>query len=365
MPEPPITRLAASLPRVGGSSLRLSGERPGTRLPIAAVDAAGRRFLQPRPAGLPQPPLRVYGALGHGSSEEERVRLVLEELARTGAYDRDVLLVAIPTGAGHVNPVALEAVERMAGGDVASVAIQYGTRPSALSFDKVDDAERVHGMLLAGIRAEIARRFPDGGGPRVLLYGESLGAWAGQNLVGRAPGPDKLGALGIDRAAWVGAPGFSGFTPAAMPPGQAVALEGIAELHALPRATRRSARAWMLEHRDDPVHRASLRLAWQPPEERLGAVPWLPGLTFLGAMLAVLLDRNTAKPGEFTARGHDYRLELPRLLRTAYGFEDRVSGDRADRMLGVLARSEQAIMDVDWAEGWLRGRARSAPGVAD
>ena len=83
------------------------------------------------------PPIRVYSGLACAESEEERVALVMEDLERTGAFERSWLLVASPTGTGYVNYAAVTALELLARGDCATVAMQYAARPSVLSLDRV------------------------------------------------------------------------------------------------------------------------------------------------------------------------------------------------------------------------------------
>ena len=47
---------------------------------------------------------------------------------------------------------------------------------------------------------------------------------------------------------------------------------------------------------------------------------WLPGITFLQVLFDV--KNGTTFPVEFGATGHDYRRELPALVRTAFGHEE-------------------------------------------
>ncbi len=96
-----------------------------------------------------------------------------------GGLDRAVLLVVLPTGSGWVNPAAADAVEVLAGGDVATVTVQYDDRPSYQSFLSGGGeraAEQARALLDALDRALVARA---GDRPRVVVYGESLGAVGG------------------------------------------------------------------------------------------------------------------------------------------------------------------------------------------
>lgn len=61
-------------------------------------------------------------------TEYERRDLVLRELQRTGAFDRELLMVISPTGTGYVNYVAVEAAEYLTRGNIVSVTMQYSLR---------------------------------------------------------------------------------------------------------------------------------------------------------------------------------------------------------------------------------------------
>lgn len=339
---------------------------PGTLLPAPGQGEAAARFVLAAPNDLPKRPVRVYASLGSAPTMEGRIDLAMRELERQHAFQRRNIFVGVPTGGGHINPVTLELVERMARGDVASVAIQYGNKPSVMSIGKVDDARDMTGLLLARIRDRIHREHPTGGGPRVLLYGESLGGWASQSALdraaeqqeGRTGSPaDPLRTLGVDRAAWIGIPGFSRFRADRLGPGGMQAVAGLDELQAVDGGARSRARAWELSHHDDPVHRADLALIWRRPDwlPRDGHNPhgvdpaqrWHPLLTFIDTIRMVVRTANTEVIGTFTDHGHDYRKELPALLRDAYGFSD-VSDAELARITEQVRQSEVWIMAQAW-----------------
>jgi uncharacterized membrane protein len=362
-PIPP-RGLAGVLPHVH----RAVQQEPASLTPVAPMDEAGRRFLLAVPTDLPMRPVRAYAALGSAPTMEARVDLVMRELERQGAFQRSRILIGAPTGGGHINPVALELVERMSRGDIASVAIQYGNRPSMLSIHKVDDAGEMLDALARRIRDRIRAEHPAGGGPQVLVYGESLGAWASRRMLDHAAdraeqatgGPvDPLRELGIDRVAWIGTPGFSRFDDSRLGPGGMQSLTGVDELDSIDPATRRTARVWALAHHDDYVHRADLRTIWSRPEwlpkdgpNPRGVAPeqrWRPLLTFLDTIRGAATSANQAKPGNFTNHGHDYRSALPRLLRDAYGFHD-IPDDELARITEQVRQSEVWIMSQKWGE---------------
>lgn len=336
---------------------------PHALVDVATVGDAGARFLLSVPTDLPMTPLRAYASLTSAPTPEARVEQVMRELERQGAFSRAYILIGTATGGGHVNPVALELVERMAGGDIASVAIQYGTRPSILSLDKIGHASKLLELLLERIRERIRAMYPGGGGPKVLLYGESLGGWASQNAIDniakKVGGRDPLATAGVSRVAWVGIPGISSFNPDRLGPGAYQAVASVAELRALtldPRATAR-VRAWELSHRDDPVHRVTWDLVWKRPAwlPKDGPNPpgvgaderWRPVMTLIDAVKMALLGAGSEQPGVWRDHGHDYRKELPRLLRTAFGFTN-VSDAQLARITEQTRQSEVWILNEDW-----------------
>ncbi|EFK95155.1 Conserved hypothetical protein [sediment metagenome] len=363
--DPTRRRLSPGMDGVLPHTRASVAQPSGTLLPATGRGEAAARFVLPVPTDLLKRPLRVYASLVSAPTMEARVDLAMRELERIGAFSRRNIFVGVPTGGGHVNPVTLELVERMVRGDVASVAIQYGNAPSILSIGKVDDARRMVTALLTRVRDRIACEHPDGGGPRVLLYGESLGGWASQSALDKAARQaergnvhvDPLHALGVDRVAWVGIPGFSRFPARELGPGGMQAFASADQIRTLDPATRRQARAWALSHFSDPVHRADISLIWRRPvwlpkhgPNPVGVDPaerWRPVLTFIDTLQMAFSSANTERPGEFRADGHDYRTELPTLLRAAFGFEDVSDGELA-RMTEQARQSEVWIMSQTW-----------------
>ena len=81
-----------------------------------------------------QEPIRVYAGLDSAPSARERAALAVQELERTGAFDRAVLGVVTATGTGWVDENVTASLEYMYGGDTALVSMQYSYLPSWLSF---------------------------------------------------------------------------------------------------------------------------------------------------------------------------------------------------------------------------------------
>lgn len=124
--------------------------------------------------------IRVFVGLDTAPTEEERVRLAVEELDRLGAFDRSWLLVVAPTGTGYVNYAAVGSFEFLTRGDSAVVAMQYSLRPSVMSLDRIAEGRQHMRSLLVAIEDRLAARLA-GSRPRMMIFGESLGAWTSQD----------------------------------------------------------------------------------------------------------------------------------------------------------------------------------------
>jgi uncharacterized membrane protein len=121
-------------------------------------------------------PIRVYVGLTAAPTPESRANLALRELQRVGGFERSVLLLVTPTGTGWMDPAALDPVEYLLRGDVASVAMQYSYLPSmlALPTDSAYGAENARALFQAVYGHWT--RLPRERRPALYLYGVSLGA---------------------------------------------------------------------------------------------------------------------------------------------------------------------------------------------
>jgi hypothetical protein len=200
---PPTSPLVSGGPGSGVAWETLSRQGRRNVANVVTGDQIERVMGEPAAAE----PIRVFVGLESAPTETERVALALAELERTGAFDRSLLMVISPTGTGYVNYVAVEATAYLTRGDLASVTVQYSLRPSPLSLDRVAEGRRQFRMLIDAIHNALAERPPEKR-PRVVLFGESLGAWTSQDAFDHR-GTQGLVDARIDRALWIGTPYMS------------------------------------------------------------------------------------------------------------------------------------------------------------
>ena len=309
--------------------------REGARFVGTATTAADVRAV----TGLEQvkAPVRVFVGVDAAQTVEQRVGLAMAELRRTGAFDRSALLVQAPAGSGYANATPVDVLEILTLGDCAAVAIGYGLLPSFLSLGKVAVAARTQRLLLEAIRDEVSIRHA---APRILLYGESLGAKVQEAAV--PAGPLDLDGYGVAAALWVGTPGgrdadvFHALCAA-----ESITVDRPEQIPADLPSPR--PRVWFLEHDGDPVvrFRPALLLnrpAWLPTDGTRGrnipaSMTWMPGITWAQAMVDTFFATNI-KPGDFQSLGHDYRADLGAVVTAAYDLPiDAPTAGRLDERL--------------------------------
>jgi uncharacterized membrane protein len=341
---------------------------PASVVAFDAIGKEGRRFvlmtLSPEQitAVMGEPataPVRAVAGFGSARTAQDRARIALAELERLGAFERSVIVVAAPTGVGYVNYSFAEALEYLTRGDCAIVVPQYALVPSALALRETREGEEQQALILAAIRDRIAE-LPEGRRPRVLLFGESLGAEVALDVA--ASGTRRFDELDVDRGLYLGVPFRTELWkqwfdrksagppagPSAVDPGALLGLVSQAdEIADLPETVRHV----MIVHHDDPITKfdfgAVVRAPWWmgAPGARPPGVPretaFRPVITFI-ITLVDLKNGMNSKPGEFVRQGHDYRIELAEGVRRTYGLP------ASDEQ---MARIEQALRDNEreWA----------------
>ena len=344
---------------------------PDSLIPWARLGRQGRRFITNTPSmatieevmGTPAiaEPVRVFVGYDSAITAKDRVALAMAELKRTSAFDRSLLIVSAPAGTGYVNTLPMEVADFSTLGDSASVAVQYARLPSLLALQQTPSGAEHHRLLLAAIRDELAEH-PKSERPRVVVYGESLGSWAGQDaFIGSAI--ESLDDLGVDKAFWVGTPYYSkwrreALAPNGSPEGTVEQINSVEELESMPEHRR----VTLLTHYNDPIDRinASMFLReppWlmeQPRREGISkSQQWTPVGTALQSMVDAVNATNPI-PGVFRATGHDYRLDLPRVTIEAFNLPrpsepqwtsmmDRLQSDEAARAAAMKLSDKPLI----------------------
>jgi uncharacterized membrane protein len=318
---------------------------PGSAVAWDSLSRQGRRNVSTalRPELIEQvmgepavaEPIRVFVGLESAPTEQDRLALTMQELERTGAFERGLLMVISPTGTGYVNYVAVEAAEYMTRGDMASVTMQYSLRPSPLSLDRVGEGRNQYRMLIDGIHNHLHGR-PADKRPRIVLFGESLGAWTSQDAFEHR-GTQGLLNSDVDRALWIGSPYMSKWKQQVLKsdrydvdPSLLGRFNDFGELEALDAERRAKLRYVMITHHDDGVAHFGLDLLARAPDwlgprdSRAATVPkgeqWRSPISFVQTLVDMKNSANVI-PGQFEAKGHDYRADLAVFVREVYGLK--------------------------------------------
>lgn len=156
-----------------------------------ALGSQGRAFVGGGPTakqitavtGEPaQTPIRVYVGMSERATLEARAALAVQELIRTGAFDRRVLVVATTTGSGWLEPQSMDALEYLQGGDTAIVSMQYAYTPSWVSFVFDQDLPVAASTALFDAVHAAWAALPADHRPQLIAYGLSLGAHGMQSV---------------------------------------------------------------------------------------------------------------------------------------------------------------------------------------
>lgn len=297
-----------------GVSQPIELERSGSPASFAAWDSLGyqgRNFVASGPDaeeigrvnGRPaQEPIRVYAGLQTADTDEQRIAVLLSELERTRAFDRELLVIVPTTGTGWVNPVAARSIELMYNGDTAMVAMQYSYLPSWISFLGDQQRSMESGrMLIDAVQQRWSQR-PAHQRPKLALYGESLGSMAGQAAFAWLP---DIADMGFSSVLWVGPPNASPLwkaiterrdpgTPEVEPRydgGRTVRFSQASDPDEIARDTAapwEGTRVLFLQHASDPIvwyspDLLTARPDWlrEPPgQDRTASMRWYPIVTF-------------------------------------------------------------------------------------
>jgi uncharacterized membrane protein len=326
--------------------LGLQGRRYVTE--VVTPDAIEETLGEPSKAH----PIRVYvGVDSEPIYATGRSELALNEMERLGVFDRDYLLLVSPTGTGWVDHTMIESAELFARGDIATVCIQYGKAPSFLEVQGVSLGRAQFRQLLWGVRQRL-RTVDEKKRPKVLVFGESLGAWSSSDVI-MHQGIEGFDHYGISKALWFGLPGLARWSKAGMregrnrltPEGTVAAFDNFEQYEALSATERETLRAIVVDHDNDPIATMSLRLAVKKPSwldgERGRNVPeqmkWTPIISFIQVLIDAMNAMVTV-PGEFKSFGHDYRADTADFVQAAYGLPSATDEQRQAIHNTLIAR---------------------------
>lgn len=330
----PAYDVAASSPMVSGS--------PESLVPFDTLSREGRRYVNmvltrdeiAEVMGEPAvaDPIRVFVGLDSAAEVEDRVDLVMDELVRTGAFERKVLCFASPTGSGYINYVLAEALEYMTLGDCAIATMQYSMLPSSMSLTRTGLAVEQNRDLMHAITGYL-RGVPVEKRPQFVLFGESLGALTMQD-VWRHRTVEAIDRDFVHSSIFLGTPSATEFAKSwrlnpqkVDPEGKMLEVDNYGEYLDLDDERRARVRHVLISHYDDPIPKFGtnilLRRPWWlgPPDQRPPRVPkstkWRPGVSFVLTAID-LVNAMEVVPGTFGRRGHDYREDIARFVSAAY-----------------------------------------------
>lgn len=297
---------------------RLRSGSPASYVEWDTLGRQGRNFVAKGPAvdelnefngGGALEPIRVYVGLKSAKTVEERADLVLDELIRTDAFEREVLVVATTTGTGFLDPHAMDALDYVTNGNVAVAGVQYSYLPSPVSLLADSDEVRETSQVVFERIHDYWSDLPDDGRPEIYLYGLSLGSFGVESILTSIDIVNEP----IDGALLVGPPFVNelrnrlvaerdpGSSPAnpVYDGGRTVRFTNEVSAISLPSAEWGETRVLYLQHASDPVVFFSPDLLlerpdWLEAEHRDGEInegfTWIPFVT----MWQVLTDLAVA-----------------------------------------------------------------------
>ena len=298
-----------------GSSLSL--------IPWETLGAKGRSFISggrsakeissfhgDKPANKP---IRIYAGLNSAEDIDTRVKLILEEMKRVGAFERSLLILVIPTGTGWIDYAAVDPVEVMHLGDTAIVGMQYSYLMSPLALLVEPGTAPESATVLVNTVYDYWHQLPVESRPRLYLHGVSLGSYGSENALS----PLNMIDDPINGALWSG-PTFRNpiwkrltrnrdhGSPAWLPrigDGRTVRFTTQENALDMPGSSWSRMRLIFLQYASDPITFFEVASAFRPPdwmtEERapdvLKSLRWHPLITMLQLAVDMLICTDVAE----------------------------------------------------------------------
>ena len=170
-------------------------ERSGSPASLVSWESLGRQgrsFVGSGPTleelnafhgGSAEQPIRVYVGLKSAETLQERADLVLEELKRTGAFERNVLVVATTTGTGYLVPQGMDSIEYLHNGNTAIAGVQYSYLPSWISLLADQAVTSETSQVVFNTVHEYWSTLPEASRPDIYLFGLSLGSYGVESIL--------------------------------------------------------------------------------------------------------------------------------------------------------------------------------------
>jgi uncharacterized membrane protein len=297
-------------------------------------------------------PIRVYAGLKSAPTIAGRAQLVLDELIRTGAFDREVLVVATTTGTGFLDEDGVDPLEFIYNGDTAIAGVQYSYLPSWISLLADQEITKQTSQIVFDTVQSYWSTLPEDSRPELYLYGLSLGSFGVESILNSINIVNEP----IDGALMVGPPFVNPLhaqlekdrdpgTAPYMPiyeDGRTVRFTSQENGLAIPTAEWGPTRLVYLQHGSDPVVFFSPDLALTPPDwlseddQRAPDVSdqmvWVPLVTMW--QVAADLPAAGSVPEGFA---HLYNLSENAVAWIAVTQPDGWTDADTDRLLDLLA----------------------------
>jgi uncharacterized membrane protein len=145
---------------------------------VVAVGAGSSTAARPTetPRAVVDPPVLQLRSTLAGTDDGGRARALVRRWLDAGGADRSVVVVAVPTGSGWVDPDAITGFTRRFAGDVSVLSMQFDDSPSWEAFVAGTGPAQHSAIALVDAVTSAVATLPHDHRPDVVLYGQSLGA---------------------------------------------------------------------------------------------------------------------------------------------------------------------------------------------
>lgn len=185
-------RDTATTPGIEQPQVEQRSGSPESHVAWDQLGRQGRSFVATGPTveqinafsgGGAQTPIRAYVGLKSADTVQARADLLLAELQRTGAFDREALVIATTTGTGFLDPNGVDPVEYIFNGDIAIAGVQYSYLPSWISLLADQDTVKQTSRVVFDTVHDYWSTLPEDSRPQLYLYGLSLGSFGVESVL--------------------------------------------------------------------------------------------------------------------------------------------------------------------------------------